>query len=107
MPNCFSNPFTHETGNIIEITDEWAVFGEVWDMLNKYYMLEDFEVKEVYKCRHVSDPAIIKYNEFFAAQKAQAKVAGNHTSYMLAKLFLNNICGKMVQNTLYRACVPY
>lgn len=107
MPNCFSNPFTHETGNIIEITDEWAVFGEVWDMLNKYYMLEEFEVEEVYKCRHVSDPAIIKYNEFFAAQKAQAKVAGNHTSYMLSKLFLNNICGKMVQNTLYRACVPY
>ena len=107
MPNCFANPFTGETGNIIEITNEWAVFGELWDALTLYYMIEDFEVRAVYRCRKFNDSTIVKYNDFFTQVKKDAKNSGNHTQYLLAKLFLNNLPGKMVQNTYYRESKPY
>lgn len=109
MPNCFSNPFTHESGNIIEFDEgeQWAVFGELWNALDKFYMKEEFEIIEVFKCEKIADSAIIEYNEKFLNSKVAAKAEGNRTKYLISKLFLNCLLGKMVQNNKYRTITPY
>ena len=107
MPPAFSNPFTHTAGKVLQITNEWAVFGELWEALHDYYIFEDFEILRVYKCRRIPDPAIIEYNDFFVKTKVAAKKADNMTAYMLSKLFLNTLPGKMVQRTKYVECTPY
>lgn len=106
MPNCFSSPFNRLSGNIVEIPEEWAVFGELWRALDMFYQREEFDIVKVLRAEKKPDPAIIQYNNFFVSEKQQAKKISNHTLYLITKIFLNSLPGKFLQTWRYVECVP-
>lgn len=106
MPNCFANPFNSDGGDIIQIKQQFAMFRELYFALHDYYNFEEFEVMRVFKMERFDDPAMIRYNDFFASRKIAADVAGDGVGRMVAKLFMNNIIGKMIQNTKYVPIIP-
>lgn len=101
-PDLFYNPFTHEGGAVIEINEEWAVFGELFRALQLFYQFEDFNVKAVLRCRRKPDLAIIAFNDKYSRLKIEAKQTHNFSVYMFAKLHLNALIGKWAQASKYR-----
>ncbi len=100
-PEIFFDPFSKLLTPVIEVEQPWALFGELFDILQKYYTFEDFDIVRVLKCEKRADPVMRQYNDKFRAQKIAAKEGGNECLYLIAKLFLNSLLGKFVQNTRY------
>ena len=106
-PPVFQTPFgTCESGNIVQIKEQFAMFRDLWDALHKFYLFEDFEVMSVMRCRRIDDPAIREYNLFFETEKISAEVRGDSLMRRVSKLFMNNIIGKFVQKTKYIPITP-
>lgn len=103
----FQSPFpTCQGGAYIEINEQFALFRELWETLHKFYLFEDFEVLRVFRCKKSPDPSMIEYNAFFENEKIAADAAGDEMLRKIAKLFMNNIIGKMVQKTKYIPIYP-
>ena len=110
LPDVFSDPFEGLSGNVIEVGsngDEWAVFGTLWRELQKFYMFEEFEIKRVFRCKKIPDPAMMMFNDKFYQLKASAKARGDRTAYLVSKLFMNALCGKFSQYSKYRETLAY
>lgn len=107
MPNCFCSPFDNAGGDYINIPQQFAMFRELYFALQKFYTFEEFEVMRVFRVEKFEDPAIQRYNDFFAAKKIECDRLGDGVGRMVAKLFLTNICGKMIQNTRYVPVIPF
>lgn len=107
MPNVFSNPFTHYAGDVQEFCTpetgcgEWAVFGELFRALQKFYHTEEFNIVKIFKCKRRPDPAIVRYVDKFYKIKTSMVKEHNDTMRLVAKLFLNGLCGKFSQDTKY------
>ena len=101
MPFAFVNPFTRSGGNHVFIEQEFAVFRELWERLEKFYDITEWEAVRVLRARKLSDESIISYNEYFQREKATAKESNNEVARQIAKLFLNALIGKFSQNTKY------
>ena len=101
VPLAFADPFTHHYVNTVSIEREWAVFGELWAELHKYFTLEEFEIVDVVRFKKTVDPAIIRYNAHMLSFKNDGKKTGRAAERQVAKFFLNNLIGKFTQKTKY------
>lgn len=106
-PPVFQSPFkTCESGTIIQIKEQFAMFRDLWDALHKFYLFEDFEVMSVMRCKIIDDPHMRTYNEFFEHEKMHAEETRDALMRKTSKLFMNNLIGKFVQKTKYIPITP-
>lgn len=102
LPRLLSNPFqTYKfNADTVEITEEWAIFEPYFNILKKFYLIEDFEIKTVYRARKNPDPAIIQYVDILYKYKQTARQTGKTGFGNLVKYFLVNLHGKFAQKSV-------
>lgn len=102
LPRLFSNPFqTYKfNADTVEINEDWAIFEPYFNILKKFYFIEDFEIKAIYRARKNPDPAIIKYVDILYKYKQTARQTGKIGFGNLVKYFLVNLHGKFAQKSV-------
>lgn len=100
MPNAFNDPIDGVVdGDVIQIEHEIAMFRELWETLKEYYVFEEFDVINVFRCDLKKDSAIVKYDEHFLQLKEEATLEGDIVKRRLAKMFLNVLIGKFTERS--------
>lgn len=88
--------YTGENQDVISIENE-ALFAPLYFAYLNYYDVVDSDVRKVYKCRKLYDPAISVYVDTLFTEKDNAT---DPAYYFVIKLILNNLHGKFAQNPI-------
>lgn len=80
--------------DVITVENE-ALFAPLYFAYLNYYDVVDSDVKKIYRCRKLHDPAISAYVDTIFKEKAAAT---DPAYYFIIKLILNNLHGKFAQN---------
>lgn len=82
--------------DVITVEEE-ALFAPLYFAYLNYYDVVDSDIKKIYRCRKLYDPAICAYVDTIFKEKAAAT---DPAYYFIIKLILNNLHGKFAQNPL-------
>lgn len=99
-PAVFALPFNNTDENVIELLKpfEWACFGELWEVLQQFYDVEDYNICAILKAKRTPDKYLFEYNNRVLAFKDKGRNS-NKALYLMAKVFANGLLGKFSQHT--------
>lgn len=102
MPRVFENPFDPKDRNaFVSINREYYMFANLWERLQRFYEIYDFEVARVLKCKKQRDPVLTDWVLCHYSERLEARKSGNAPLETLYKLFTNNLGGKFLQKSFF------
>lgn len=102
MPKIFYDPFNpHSKQAYISIHNEYYIFSSLWERLQKFYNIYDYKIARVLKCKRINDPVLKLWAVSHYEKKNAARLAGNEPLAKMYKLFVNNLGGKFLQQSMY------